>query len=140
MTEPYRPDLSGSVRNEQTRPAHAAAMAASLASYGASGPGRYPPSVTPDLEAGVRIAWSADGFELIHVQARWRSREELDHFARGVADVALFHRTLPELRTALRGEFPGQFELETAGNDGRGARVIVRFHPPPGEPNPDPYV
>lgn len=96
--------------------------------------------VTPDLEAGVRIAWSADGFDLIHVQARWRTREELDRFARGVADAALFNRTVSELNTALRREFPGLFELETAANDGRGARIVVRFHPPPGEPNADPYI
>ncbi|MBA3307861.1 MAG: hypothetical protein H0T04_04155 [Chloroflexi bacterium] len=96
--------------------------------------------MTPDLEPCVRIAWTADGFDLIHVQARWRSRDELDRFARGVADAALINRTLVELRTALRREFPGLFELETARDDGRGTRVIVRFHPPPGEPNPDPYV
>ncbi|MDQ3552801.1 MAG: hypothetical protein M3395_00105 [Chloroflexota bacterium] len=96
--------------------------------------------MTPDLEAGVRIAWAADGFELIHVQARWRSREELAGFARGVADAALFNRTLPELRTALRREFPGLFELETVRTGVDGARVIVRFHPPPGQPNPDPHL
>ncbi len=96
--------------------------------------------MTPDLEAGVRIAWSAEGYEFIHVQARWRSPEELEGFARAVADVALFNRTVADLRTALRREFPGSFELETAGSDGRGARIIVRFHPPPGEPNPDPYL
>ncbi len=96
--------------------------------------------MTPDLEAGVRIAWAADGFDLIHVQARWRSREELQEFARGVADAALFNRTLSELRTALRREFPGLFELETTRHGLGGARVIVRFHPPPGQPNPDPYV
>ncbi len=86
----------------------------------------------------MRIAWTADGFDLIHVQARWRSRDELDRFARGVADAALFNRTLVELRTALRREFPGLFELETARDDGRGTRVIVRFHPPPGEPTRTP--
>ncbi|MDQ3492864.1 MAG: hypothetical protein M3452_06340 [Chloroflexota bacterium] len=96
--------------------------------------------MTPDVEAGVRIAWTADGFDLIHVQARWRSREELEGFARGVADAALFNRTLPELRTALRREFHGLFELETAQHGPDGARVIIRFHPPPGQPNPDPYV
>ncbi|CAN5749251.1 hypothetical protein BH20CHL5_BH20CHL5_01330 [soil metagenome] len=96
--------------------------------------------MTPDLEAGARIAWAADGFELIHVQARWRSREELEGFARGVADAALFNRTLPELRTALRRAYPGLFELETARHGVDGARVIVRFHPPPGQPNPDPHL
>jgi len=96
--------------------------------------------VTIDLEAGVRIAWAADGFELIHVQARWRPREELEIFARSVADAALYNRTLGELRTALSREFPGLFELETARHDDRAARLIVRFHPPPGRPNPDPHV
>ena len=100
----------------------------------------YHRGVTPELEAGMRIAWAADGYDLIHVQARWRSREELERFARGVADAALFNRTLPELRTALRREFPGLFELETVRRGLEGAWVIIRFHPPPGQPNPDPYV
>lgn len=100
----------------------------------------YHPRVTPDLEAGVRIAWSADGFDLIQVQARWRSREEFETFARGVADAALFNRTLPELRSALRREFPGLFDLETIRHGADGARVMVRFHPPPGRPNPDPHL
>lgn len=96
--------------------------------------------VTPDLEPGVRIAWSADGFEAIHVQVRWRSRAELEEFARGVADAALFNRSVAELRSALRRAYPGLFELEVSHHDGRGPRLTVRFLPPPGEPNPDPYI
>ena len=57
----------------------------------------------------------------------------------GVADAALMNRTLADLRVALRLAYPGQFELVAHPHDRSGARVVVRFHPPPGTPNPDPY-
>jgi len=90
-----------------------------------------------DLDGGARIAWAADGFRSIHILARWRTRSELDAFARGVADAALVNRSLAELRTALRKTFPGRFDLETFEHDEADPHVVVRFHPPRGEPNPD---
>lgn len=93
-----------------------------------------------EIDGGVRIAWSADGFEAIHVYARWRARKELEALARSVADAALFNRTVPDLRTALRAQFPGEFELEASTRHRTEPRVVVRFHPPRGEPNPDPAI
>ncbi len=91
----------------------------------------------PEIDGGVTIAWSADGYEAIQVHARWRPRTDLDAFARGVADVALMNRDLGDLRTGLRRAFPGAFDLETVRDADLGPRVIVRFHPPKGEPRPD---
>ena len=91
------------------------------------------------LDGSRRIAWLADGFEAIDVYARWRDPHELEAFARGVADAALMNRTLPDLRVALRSAYPGEFELVPHPHDRSGARVVVRFYPPPGTPNPDPY-
>lgn len=91
----------------------------------------------PEIEGGVRIAWSAEGFEEIHVVAPRRTTRESDAYARGVADAALMNRTVADLRTALRREFPGEFDLLAVPHDVRGPKVIVRFHPPPGDPNPD---
>lgn len=93
-----------------------------------------------EIDGGVRIAWSADGFEAIHVYARWRPREELEGFARAVADAALFNRTVPDLRIALRAGFPGEFEFEAVTRGRAEPRVVIRFHPPRGEPNPDPVL
>jgi hypothetical protein len=91
--------------------------------------------IEPD--GSVRIAWSADGFEAIQVLARFRAREELEAFARDVADAALLNRSLPDLRVALRTRFPGQFDLTTREPRDAEWRVVVSFHPPKGEPNPD---
>ena len=91
------------------------------------------------LDGSRRIAWLADGFEAIDVYARWRDARELEAYARGVADAALMNRTLPDLRVALRLSYPGEFELVPLPHDRNGPRVVVRFHPPPGTPNPDPY-
>ena len=51
-------------------------------------------SVLIEADGSVRIAWKADGYEAIQVRARFRSREELADYARGIADEALFDRTL----------------------------------------------
>ncbi|CAN5697090.1 hypothetical protein BH18CHL1_BH18CHL1_08990 [soil metagenome] len=90
-----------------------------------------------ELDEGVRIAWTADGFESIQVVAPWRPAEDLAAFARAVADAALIERTLAALSIALRRDHPGAFELVPVRHDKRGAKVIVRLLPPPGEPNPD---
>jgi hypothetical protein len=88
------------------------------------------------MDGSRRIAWAADGFDAIDVYARWRGAQELDAFARAVADVALLDRTVNDLRTALRQRFPGQFDLVVDTRpDSR--RVVVSLHPPPGIPNPD---
>jgi hypothetical protein len=90
-------------------------------------------------DGSIRIAWHADGYEAILVRARFRPAEELEAYARGVADVALLERTLPDLREALRKRYPGAFDLLTDEPLDAPGRVIVRFHPPRGEPNPDPW-
>ena len=89
-------------------------------------------------DGSIRIAWQADGFEAIVVRARFRLRGELETFASGVADVALLERTLPDLRTALRQRYPGAFDLVTREPTTAPWEVIVTFHPPRAEPNPDP--
>lgn len=73
------------------------------------------------------------------VRARFRPSGQLEAFAKGVADVALLERTLPDLRTALRKHYPGAFDLITSEPVSGPWHVIVSFHPPPGEPNPDPW-
>jgi len=90
-------------------------------------------------DGSVRIAWAADGYQYIDVYGRWRTRAELEAFARDVADAALFNRTVEDLRTALRRQRPGEFDLVLYPHDRAAARVVVRMHPPPGTPNPDPY-
>jgi hypothetical protein len=90
-------------------------------------------------DGSIRIAWQADGFEAIFVRARFRPARELDDLAKGVADVALLERTLPELRTELRKQYPGEFDLLTDEPLSAPSRVIVSFHPHRGEPNPDPW-
>ena len=90
-------------------------------------------------DGSIRIAWQADGFEAIVVRARFRPAHDLDGFARTVADVALLERTLPDLRNALRKRYPGGFDLVTDEPVSKPGRVIISFHPPPGEPNPDPW-
>lgn len=90
-------------------------------------------------DGSVRIAWHADGFDAILVRARFRPAPERDGFARGVADLALLERTLPDLRRALRRAYPGAFDLITDEPVDAPWLVIVSFHPPAGEPNPDPW-
>ncbi len=90
-------------------------------------------------DGSIRIAWQADGFEAIFVRARFRPAPELDAYARTVADVALLERTLHDLRTALRTHYPGEFDLVTDEPVSQPGRVIISFHPPRGEPNPDPW-
>jgi hypothetical protein len=92
-----------------------------------------------EQDGSMAIAWQADGFEVIVVRAPFRTRRELEVFAQDVADVALLERTLPDLRSALRGRYPGAFDLLTDEPAAAPWRVIVRFHPPPGEPAPDPW-
>lgn len=91
--------------------------------------------IEPD--GSVRIAWQADGYEAVFVHARFRPREELEAFARDVADAALFERTVSDLRVALRKAFPGAFDLTTREPASGSWRVDVRFHPPRGEGRPD---
>ena len=79
--------------------------------------------IEPD--GSIRIAWEADGYEAIHVLARFRERHELEAWARGIADIALFERTLPELRAALVREWPGAFTLSSRGPAGEIGRAHV---------------
>jgi hypothetical protein len=90
-------------------------------------------------DGSIRIAWQADGFEAIIVRARHRPATEVEDFARGVADTALLERSLRDLRTALRARYPGAFDLSTRQAAGASAHLVVSFHPPPGDPNPDPW-
>jgi hypothetical protein len=90
-------------------------------------------------DGSIRIAWHADGYEAIVVRARFRSRAELDAYARGIADVALLERSRAQLAVALRRLYPGAFDLLTSEPQGRPWSVIISFHPPKGEANPDPY-
>ncbi len=85
----------------------------------------------------MRIAWNADGFEAIHVYARFWPIEEVQRRAQGVADVALTNRTVHDLRSGLRGTFGGTFSLQAPDEDAPDRRVAVFFDPPLGEPNPD---
>ena len=94
------------------------------------------PVLQPD--GSIAIAWHADGYEMVVVRARHRPAAELEAFARGVADVALLERTLADLRVGLRHRFPGAFDLYTQEPAGAAWRVVVAFHPPRREPNPDP--
>ncbi len=90
-------------------------------------------------DGSIRIAWQADGFEAIFVRARFHPSTKLDGLAKGVADLALLERTLHDLRTALRAHYPGEFDLVTDEPVDAPGRVIVNFHPPLGQPNPDPW-
>jgi hypothetical protein len=89
-------------------------------------------------DGSIRIAWQVGPFEAIHVRARFRPSRELEALARGVADVALLERSLADLRSGLRAAYPGAFELVTHEAPEGPWHVVVSFHPPPGEPNPDP--
>jgi hypothetical protein len=91
--------------------------------------------VEPD--GSIRIAWLADGYDAIHVYARFWPHEHLARLAQGVADAALTNRTLHDLRRALRQRFGGEFDMQAPDEDAPDRRVVLFFHPPPGEPNPD---
>lgn len=94
-----------------------------------------------EQDGSVRISWQAEGYVAIHVYARFWPREDLGRFAQQVADVALTHRTLAELRRGLRRELAGSlFDIEAPDSDAPDRRVRISFHPPPGTPNPDPEV
>lgn len=97
----------------------------------------YDAWVLIEPDGSIHIAWAADGFASIRVRARFRTTQELTEYARGVADEALFDRTLAGLRSALRSRFPGAFDLVTEMPAGRPWTVIVSFHPPQGTPRPD---
>lgn len=90
-----------------------------------------------EADGSVRIDWQADGFEAIHVYARFWSLEEVQRRARGVADVALMNRTVHDLRRGLRQYFGGGFDLHAPDEDAPDRRVAVFFDPPRGSPNPD---
>jgi hypothetical protein len=91
--------------------------------------------VEPD--GSVRISWSAEGFEAIHVYARFWPSDEVQRRAQGVADVALTNRTIHDLRRGLRERFGGSFNLQAPDEDAPDRRVAIFFDPPAGEPNPD---
>jgi hypothetical protein len=91
--------------------------------------------VEPD--GSVRIAWQAEGYDAIHVYARFWPNATLAEYARGVADIALTNRSVAELRRSLRARYPGQFDIEAPDADAPDTRVRISFHPPRGEPNPD---
>ena len=90
-------------------------------------------------DGSIHIAWQSGPFEAIIVRARFRPTQELQAFANGVADIALLERTLPDLRTALRRRYPGAFDMITREPASSPWHVIITFHPPKGEPNPDPW-
>lgn len=91
--------------------------------------------IEPD--GSVRIAWEADGCEAIHVLARFREQEELEEWARGVADLALFERTTTGLRRALVAAWPGAFSFSVRRAAQGPGRVVVSFHPPQRAGRPD---
>jgi hypothetical protein len=90
-----------------------------------------------ESDGSVRIAWSADGFEAIHVYARFWPSAVVAERAQVVADVALTNRTVPDLRRELRAAFGGSFTLRAPYADPHERRVAVFFDPPRGTPNPD---
>jgi hypothetical protein len=90
-----------------------------------------------ERDGSVRIAWQAEGYEAIHVYARFWPSDEVARRASGVADVALTNRTVHDLRRGLRAEFGGTFQLHAPDEDAPDRRVAVYFDPPVGEPNPD---
>jgi hypothetical protein len=90
-----------------------------------------------EADGSVRIAWHADGYEAIHVYARFWPTDEVQRRAQGVADVALTNRTVADLRRGLRQRFGGGFELQAPDEDAPDRRVAVFFDPPAGPPDPD---
>lgn len=87
----------------------------------------------------MRIAWQADGFEAIHVYARFWPSDEVHRRAQVVADVALTNRTIHDLRRGLREQLGGTFSLRAPDQSAPDSRVAVFFDPPRGVPNPDEY-
>ena len=75
-----------------------------------------------ERDGSIRIAWHADGFEAIHVRARFRTPEELAAWARGIADEALLERTVRGLQARLRERYPGAFDLTIFGENGAAQR------------------
>ncbi len=90
-----------------------------------------------ESDGSVRIAWSTEGFEAIHVYARFWPSGEVERRASVVADVALTNRTVHDLRRVLRAEFGGDFQLQAPDEDAPDRRVAIFFNPPRGRPNPD---
>lgn len=88
-------------------------------------------------DGSVRIAWQAEGFEAIHVYARFWPSREVQRRAQGVAEIALTNRTVHDLRRGLRERFGGGFDLQAPDEDAPDRRVAVFFDPPAGTPNPD---
>lgn len=88
-------------------------------------------------DGSVRISWLADGYEAIHVYARFWPSERMAQYASEVADAALTNRTVHDLRRVLRDQFPGSFDIEAPDQDAPDRRVVISFHPPRGNPNPD---
>ena len=92
-----------------------------------------------ESDGSVRIAWNADGFEAIHVYARFWPSTVVAERAQAVADVALTNRTVHDLRRGLRAHFGGGFTLQAPDEDAPDSRVAIFFDPPRGQPRPDPY-
>src|SRR3954451_20537752 len=90
-----------------------------------------------ESDGSVRIAWMADGFEAIHVYARFWPSTVVAERAQDVADVALTNRTVHDLRRGLRARFAGTFQLQAPDEDAPSSRVAIFFDPPLGDPNPD---
>ena len=90
-----------------------------------------------EADGSVRIAWLAEGYEAIHVYARFWPEGEVHRRAQDVADVALTNRTVHDLRRGLRLHFGGGFEVQAPDEDAPDRRVAVFFDPPRGTPNPD---
>ncbi len=92
-----------------------------------------------ESDGSVRIAWNADGYEAIHVYARFWPSGVVAERALGVADVALTNRTVHDLRVGLRDLFGAAFQLQAPDEDAPDRRVAIFFDPPRGKPNPDPW-
>ena len=92
-----------------------------------------------EADGSIRIAWNADGYEAIHVYARFWPSNVVQQRAEQVADVALTHRSVSELRRGLRVSLGGGYEFQAPDEDAPDRRVAIFFDPPRGEPNPDPY-
>ena len=90
-----------------------------------------------ESDGSIRIAWSAEGFEAIHVYARFWPHDELARRAGAVADIALTNRTVHDLRRGLRQRFGAEFDLQSPDEDAPDKRVAVFFTPPRGTPNPE---
>ncbi len=90
-----------------------------------------------ESDGSVRIAWQAEGFEAIHVYARFWPNDEVARRAQAVADVALTNRTVHDLRRNLRVQFGGGFQLQAPDEDAPDRRVAIFFDPPTGPANPD---